>query len=107
MSTSARTSTRIPTSFGERLSYARRKAGMTQLALGDASGVEPTTISRLEKSGKKNRVFVETAAALALAIGCSAGWLAFGEGKPGPIPLSLTGFDRRLYREGRNRRVLA
>jgi transcriptional regulator with XRE-family HTH domain len=52
--------------FAANLREARKNAGMTQEALGEASGLHPTEISRLEGAGRDPRLgtIVRLAAAL-------------------------------------------
>lgn len=63
--------------FGERLKQARERAGLSQEALGAASGVRLGTIWRYEKDSQEPRLSVIRD--LASALNCDAGWLVSGD----------------------------
>jgi len=55
---------------GEVIAGLREKAGLTRYALSKLSGVEQSTLSRLE-SGERPNLSVETARMICAALGCS------------------------------------
>jgi len=65
--------------IGERLKYARSKAGMTQEDLAHSANIRQGDISKLETDAIKTSTKLIQ---MARAIGCNAVWLATGEGSP-------------------------
>ena len=66
--------------IGQRLRDARTRAVLSQEQLGEAAGVSPITISRLETGRAGNATpRPSTVQALARALGVSPQWLMFGE----------------------------
>ncbi len=63
---------------GARLRTLREEQGITRLALGTASKTSDTTVRNTEEG--RGFPSVATAEALAVALGCSPCWLAYGEG---------------------------
>lgn len=55
---------------GEVIAGLRERAGLTRYALAKLSGVEQSTLSRLE-SGERQGLSVETARMICAALGCS------------------------------------
>jgi transcriptional regulator with XRE-family HTH domain len=75
--------------FGERVRERRMELGMKQPELARAAGIRQPTISNIESGRNKGSAYV---AQLAVALKCSAHWLATGKGKkevgeqPAPDP---------------------
>ena len=65
------------TEFGQRLKTARKAAKMTQADLAKKVGIGQSTIAELEKSGNGS----SHVPVMAAVLGCSALWLATGEGQ--------------------------
>lgn len=61
--------------LGEKLRIAREKAGLSQLALAEKSGIEQPTISKIERGATAKPSF-DLVAALAAACNCSLDSLA-------------------------------
>jgi transcriptional regulator with XRE-family HTH domain len=59
-----------PTAFGVRLQSLRLAAGMTQLELGEATGIGRGALAKLEVSPSANPT-IETVRKLAVALGCT------------------------------------
>lgn len=68
--------------MGGRLATLRQHQGLSLKALGAAAGLADVTVSAVESGA--NFPSVDTAERLAVALGCSPCWLAYGEG-PDPI----------------------
>lgn len=66
--------------LGQRLYWARDRAGLTQRALASLSRVAATTIKDIEK--ERQVPAADTIERLADALKVRACWLAFGEGEP-------------------------
>lgn len=64
------------TEFGTRLREARKAAKMTQATLAKKVGIGQSTVAELEKTGNGS----SHVPAIAVVLGCSALWLATGEG---------------------------
>lgn len=71
-------------SLGSRLKFRREQCGLSQTGLSRMSGVPSTTVTRLESGDRGAEL--ENLLALAQALGCSGGWLVFGEGVLPPPP---------------------
>ena len=86
--TSPTASTDRSAAIGRRLALALDRAGLTAKSLSERMRErgEPTSATTLYKirGGRAGRVEVETIRRAAEALGCSAGWLAFGEGQAPP-----------------------
>lgn len=65
--------------FGVRLVSARKAAGLSRAALGRAADIAHSAIGYAEEG--RTLPYIDSIEALALALGCSACWLAFGEGE--------------------------
>lgn len=65
----------------ERLAWARDVAEMTQRELATRAGVSSVCVSTLE-SGRRQGTNTLTLRKLAVALGVTVGWLAYGEGEP-------------------------
>lgn len=77
-------------SLGERLKNRRQELRLSQQELSDITGVRRATISELE-SGKQQGMTVDTAKALARALGVSIDYLVgtWDESKGHPEPAAL------------------
>jgi transcriptional regulator with XRE-family HTH domain len=64
--------------YGSRLYAARKRAGLTQVALAKAAGMSQSTLQEAETTGLKSTYTAQ----LAAACGVSPQWLATGEGSP-------------------------
>jgi ribosome-binding protein aMBF1 (putative translation factor) len=71
-------SERIPTEFGTRVRRLRVGNRLSRVQLCRLSGVEPSTIYRIE-SGRTTKVTIDVASALARALGVTAGDLIDGK----------------------------
>lgn len=80
--------------FPTRLKYARERAGLTQGALAERSGIDKSQISRWETQSRGEALTVENLLRLAKALGQPVGWLAADEGQPA-IPVIRENTDRR------------
>lgn len=69
--------TAMNTEFGQRLKAARKAAKMTQVELAKKVGIGQSTVAELEKTGNGS----SHTPAIAQALGCSALWLATGQGE--------------------------
>ena len=74
------------TEFGARLREARKAANVTQATLAKKVGIGQSTVAELEKSGNGS----SHVPAIAAVLGCSALWLATGEGA------MKDGFDKNV-----------
>lgn len=83
--------------FATRLKYARDRAGLTQTALSERSGIDKTQINRWESQARGTGLTVEKLLKLAKALGQPVGWLAADEGQPA-IPVIREQTDRRRRR---------
>jgi transcriptional regulator with XRE-family HTH domain len=63
----------------ERLAYARTTGGLSLRQIAEAAGVSRQTVLLIERG--HNEPLISTVEALAVALGVSPGWLAFGEGE--------------------------
>jgi transcriptional regulator with XRE-family HTH domain len=70
-----------------RLKYARERAGLTGVALAQASQIDPAQISRYENAERLTGVEAATLIRLARALGVPVGWLAADEGGLPPAPI--------------------
>jgi transcriptional regulator with XRE-family HTH domain len=75
--------TPIEQAFGERLRQVRTLRDMSQGDLGEAIGVEKSTISKYEKG--KRGLSVRTLVDISAALNCSPAWLLFGGEDDQPI----------------------
>lgn len=73
--------------YGERLKWARKRAGLTQLELAELSGVGQGTISKIER-GDQSESSYDTI--LAHHLNVYAYWLTTGEGNPDITPLTTS-----------------
>lgn len=64
--------------IGARLAEARARAGLSMAGLAQAANVSPSTIHDIEKDRRSPAI--ELVERLALALGVSPSWLAYGEG---------------------------
>jgi transcriptional regulator with XRE-family HTH domain len=73
--------------IGDRIRRRRQEIGISQQELSDMTGVRRATISDLE-SGKRTGMTLDTAKALARALGVSIDYLAdtWGEGEESQLP---------------------
>lgn len=87
---------RIPelSSFPTRLKYARERAGLTQTALAEMTGIDISQISRWERGDRVDGMQIATIIRLARALGQPTGWLAADEGQPA-VPVFREPTDRR------------
>lgn len=81
-------------SFPTRLKYARERAGLTQTALSELTGIDISQISRWERGERYEGLQLATAIRLARALGQPTGWLAADEGQPA-VPVFREPTDRR------------
>jgi transcriptional regulator with XRE-family HTH domain len=63
--------------MAERLHSARTDRGLTRIQLARLAELNPGTIAKIESGGQAG---VETIEQLAMALGVSPGWLAYGVG---------------------------
>lgn len=70
-----------PSTPGERVRRWRRKRGLSQAELGEASGIAPSTISRLERGQRQARLELLEPVARALGVGLD---VIVGTGTPDP-----------------------
>ena len=61
-----------PSGFGPELRRVREEKGLTQKELGDAAGIHPNTVARLERGEVEPSWQVVLAAAKALGVDCTA-----------------------------------
>jgi transcriptional regulator with XRE-family HTH domain len=92
-----------PEVFANRLTEARKHAGLTQHALADAAGLHVSNIRRYEAG--TNQPNIDALRNLALALGTSADKLLFTENERGPdndLLLAFEAASTRLDQEGRD-----
>lgn len=77
---------RDPEAIGRRVAELRRKKGLTQRELGDAVGVESTSISRIENAEYVNGPSDKTVEALARVFGVTASYINYGHDGRGAKP---------------------
>lgn len=65
--------------YGERLLWARKRAGLTQIQLAEASGVKQGTISKIERGDQNESAFDSI---LGHHLNINSYWLSTGEGEP-------------------------
>ena len=64
----------LPSTFGERLFFARHKLGLSQEELGEKVGLSGHTIGRLER-GRSTQIKNDALRSLARVLGVSVDWL--------------------------------
>lgn len=67
--------------IGERLLWARMRAGLTVRALAEVAGVAFSAVTEIEKNKRRPRT--DTTERLAVALGITPCWLSYGDG-PAP-----------------------
>lgn len=70
----------MPTPLGERLKWARERAGLSQSELARRVGIKQQSVNAIEKGDKAKRT--SYVAELAKELGVNAEWLASGTGEP-------------------------